>query len=275
MTFRVRSAWRPHVLRAVLAALLPILASTACGDDDPGPVGETLTVEGVFLDPHGNPLAGAPVTMYVSDTLLGETIEFRTVSTNASGAYSTEFSWSPGKFPVDVRLTAMPPWGSGMSAAFDEGRVTLPPGRTAATGSFNLQAVQVEEAVNNIVPASFAQGALLGQYHGQSVSPHLYGVIVYLDLDITSTAGSVSGRFDIDYNATTAAPDGALLGAVLLDTLRLELTGDSVPDQPRTRASLKAIATSSTADTLIATPDPCSADGCWLYLAPIRLVRTH
>ena len=100
----------------------------------------------------------------------------------------------------------------------------------------------------------FAQSALLGHYAGQSVAPLLSYVIVYLDLDVTGTAGSVSGRYDIGYNATTTAPPGTILGAVLLDTLRLQLTSDSTPGQPRYVASIKAIATSSTADTLIATP---------------------
>lgn len=259
--------------RVVLFSLLLLAALTGCGDDDSDPVNERLTVEGDFLDSHGAPLVGAPVDIFVLDSATENTIVTRTVSTDASGHYSSTFSWSPGTFPVYVQVRGWPPLGSGMSLAHEGAAAALPPGQAAVTQTFDLTTTLVDEPVNDVPPSPFAQSALLGHYSGQSVAPLAYDLIVYLDLDVTGTAGSVSGRFHVDYNATTASPPGTILGAVLLDTLRLQLTSDTIPNEPRHTASLKAIATSPTADTLIATPDPCSAD-CWLSVSPIRLIRT-
>lgn len=269
----MRFARNRHLWRSVASYLLLLAIVAACSDDDPAPVKGTATVVGVFTGPGGSPLQDAPIDVFVLDSGTSTFLEGRTLSTNARGGFSTTFEFPPASFPLQVQVRAKPPLGSGLQIDFYDSTASLPPGRTADTLTYTLEAVQVEPPVNDIAPASFDQGALRGHYWGQSVSPLENFVIVYLDLDITGTIGSVSGRYDIDYNATLAMPDGTILGAVLLDTLRLQLTSDSTPGQPREVASFKAIATSSTADTLIATPDPCTGR-CWLFVAPLRLIRT-
>jgi hypothetical protein len=270
----MRHARAPLFLRSVAWVLLAA-GVASCSDDDPGPVNATGTVQGVFKDPGGNPIAGAQVKIFALDTADSNLLESRTLATNAAGQFSTTFSFSTGTFPVDVEVRARPLLGSGMEAILLRDSVlAIVPGRLADTLRYELRAVQGEPPVNDILPAPFAQSALPGKYFGQSVAPLESSVITYLELDVTGTSGSVSGRYDIDYNATLVVPDGTILGAVLLDTLRLQLTSDTIPGEARNVASFKAIATSSTADTLIATPDPCIGQGCWLFVAPLRLIRT-
>ena len=262
-----------YLLRSVAWVLLAA-GVAGCSENDPNPVNAIGVVQGVFKDPGGSPIANAPVELVLTDSASAE-VGRRALATNAAGQFSTRFDLPPTTFPVSVQFLAQPPIGSGMGDFFSyDNPLALSPGRLTGTLTYDINAIQVEPSVNNVAAAPLAQDALLGRYSGATVPPYgpPYYIIIYLDLDITGTAGSVSGRYDIDYNAPVVTPDGTILGAVLLDTLRLQFTGDTVPGEPRKLASFKAIATSSTADTLIAWPDPCTPD-CWLNTAPLRLVR--
>lgn len=266
-----------HIRPAALSLLLAV-AAAACSDDDPGPPMGSGTVMGVFTDSEGNPIRQAPINLTATDTSNANDLGFRTLTTNAAGQFSTTFEYPVANFPVKVLLRATPPMGSGMRdiLLFDS-VLALPPGRSSDTLAYALHAIQEEPSVIGIPAAPLDQAVLRGNYSGKSVPPQgALQLTVFLDLAITATTGSVSGRYDIDYSATTATPAGTIVGAVLLDTLRLQLTTDTIPDVPVRVASLKAIATSASADTLIAWPDPCDTltSDCWLGAAPIRLVRT-
>jgi len=246
----------------------------ACSDDDAGPTQARGVVMGVFRDAEGNPIASTPIKVFLSDTANTVDVEARTLTTTATGQFTTTFDLSPSTFPVEVQLWAVPPTGSGMSDIFLRDSVlALSPGRIADTLTYDLTAVQLEPSVIGMPAVSFAQAALLGRYFGQTVPPVFEQVyVVYFNLEFTGTTGSVSGRYDVDYSGTFASPPGTVLGAVLLDTLRLQLISDTIPGEARHVASFKATATSASADTLIAWPDPCSAD-CWIGQAPLRIVR--
>jgi hypothetical protein len=113
---------------------------------------------GVFRDAEGNPLqtrrsrCSSPTQANTVD------VEARTLTTTATGQFTTTFDLSPSTFPVEVQLWAVPPTGSGMSDIFLRDSVlALSPGRIADTLTYDLTAVQLEPSVIGMPAVSFAQ----------------------------------------------------------------------------------------------------------------------
>ena len=257
---------------AITHCMIVAAGMAACSDDD-SPNQAQGTVMGVFRDEAGAAIANAPVSIFVSDTANETSIENRTLTTDAAGRFSTTFSFDIATMPVLVSLYARPALGSGLAdvQVFDPDSIlALAPGRAADTLRYELTTLRLEPPVNDDVAAPLSQGSLLGRYEGESVAPFGGYVIVTLELDITSTTGSVTGQFHAYYNATTSGNQGTILGAVILDTLRLQLTTETGPVET---SSFKAFTPSAGADTLIVLPDPC-AEHCMFTASPLRLVRT-
>ena len=258
-------------IRAVLACALLGAALASCSGDDDQDTTESAVIAGTFKDEAGSPMVNAEVWVLLSDTAY-EVVGNRTLTTDGAGRFSTTFSFDVPTLPVHARVEARTELGSGTPYAIEyDSLLVLLPGQSSASLRYDLATFQAEPSVIGIPAASLTRDAIVGRYTGESVQPYdSFGGQVYID-DIVFVPGTGSdlGDFDFGYSATNVGGIGDVFGDVQDDTLFMQLS-EVAPFARST--SYKVTATSATADTLIAWPEPC-AENCISKDSPIRLVR--
>jgi hypothetical protein len=262
-----------QTIRTVLACALLGAVLSSCSDDDGGDTGEAARVNGAFRDQAGSPMASTSVWVLLSDTTLDRnTVGDRTLTTNGAGHFSTTFTFDTPTLPVHVMVEGRPPYGSGMTFATEyDSLLTAPTGLSFGSLHYELTSITVEPSVIGIPAAALTREAIVGRYTGESVQPYdAFSGQVYIDsIVFRSGTGSDLGFFDFGYMATKIGGTGDVFGTIHDDTLFMQLS----EVQPASRnTSYRVIATSVTADTLVAWPEPCG-ENCISKDSPIRLVR--
>lgn len=257
--------------------LLSALALFSCSESAPNLDTPGLELDGVVRDTLGVPVASASIWVRIWDNTPEPRGE-ATLTTGANGHFS-------GSIPVNTLLDMAqaqfdiePPLGSGWSRAVQFLPVTFDEAGRADTSGLVFSVIRREPPVPKGPPAPLAAAELAGNYTGQTVHPTTIMGGVYLDLALTPIGDAVTGRYDIDFDASTACGDGAgnILGFVLNDTLFLQLTSDSFPGWNRVPLVNDFIGTTFApgADTLILTYPAGSGDCPWGSPAPLRLIRS-
>ena len=257
-------------------SLLWALTLHACSESDPDLDAPGLDLDGIVRDTLGVPVAGASIWVRIWDSTPHPRGE-ATLITGANGHFS-------GSIPVNtlldlaqVQFDIEPPLGSGWSREVEYLPITFDEAGRADTSGVVFRVILREPPVPNGPPAPLAAADLTGNYSGQTVHPTTIVGGVYLDVALTSIGDAVTGRYDIDFDASTVCGDGAgsVLGFVQHDTLFLELTSDSFPGWNNVPLVNGFFATTYApgADTLILTYPATAGDCPWGSPAPLRLIR--
>ncbi len=256
--------------------LLGVLGLFACSESAPDLDAPGFEFDGMVRDTIGVPVPGASVLVRVWDTTPQPRGE-ATLTTGANGRFS-------GSIPVNalldlaqVQFDIEPPLGSGWSREVVFLPITFDDAGRADTSGLVLSVILREPPVPEGPPAPLVAADLTGDYNGQTVHPTTMSGGVYLDLSLTPIGDAVTGRYDIDFDASTVCGDGAgsVLGFVQHDTLFLQLTSDSFPGWNNVPLGNSFFATTYApgADTLILTYPAEAGDCPWGSPAPLRLVR--
>jgi hypothetical protein len=250
----------------------------ACSDHSgPQAEGPELVIAGRLETDLGAPIEGGLVWVTVWDVNKSVPRADSVLLTDAAGRFAgtlvIDSLLATGFLQIDVR----PPLGSGLTRAFGYDALGFDAAGRADTSGILFTVSQVAPPVPEGDPASLDPALLQGMFSGETVPPATMTGVAYLDLDLTPTADSVYGRYDIDFSASTACGDGNgdVSGEVRNDTLFLRLVSDSFPgwDGIVKVNSFIAMTYSASADTLILRYPSASGPCSWGSPAALRLIR--
>lgn len=268
---------RPLMATCVCAA---ILLAPACSDDSTAPRDALhVVVAGVVETEDGGPREGANVvvSLHHEDGPLLSNVG--SAVTDADGAFSIELELDSLPVASEPLLGASVSLeiGSGYPVAREYGRPV-----EVAGGGETIRHDVVLTRAEDPVPASPGSvldpdRLLIDMYFGTTVHPQQLGFESMLWMRVDSVSDQFYGRWRLQYAATTVGGEGPFEGAIANDTLWLVLadTANGVPGgNCGGTFDLAVAATSTTADTVIATLTRGTATACHVDEAPFRLSRS-